>query len=467
MNSEHKHIIHKIIAYFKGTLPPKEQHDLEKKAAADPFLQDAMEGLNRLTPEELENDLQVFKQKLTTRTNKKSRKLLPYLRVAAGIILIAGLGSLIFYTLNPIKKELALQQHDEAIEKERLSVPIEQKVQDLKPKERVQKSIPDRESGTVQEPAPVKQEKTTPTKATPKTLAKTEPPKAATASTKAKKEPLTTLEDDMEIMAEEDMEMEKMEVQPMAMEEEPVEEETVSYALTSAPPSQRIISGTVYNSDDNLPLPGVSVVVENSKQGTITDVDGQFRLKNPKDSILTFAFIGMEEQKVNINQTFDTAITVNMQQSMLALEEVVVVNYDKKKQSRARSRRTVEMETSGNQLQGQVAGVSTKNQHKFQHITSIKYPQTTEKNAEPKGGFKKLDKYLERNIKSASLQGITQEIKVEIAQDGSLGNFQNLNYTQEAVFNKVVELLKQGPDWRPAEQDNAGIKSKVVLILTF
>ena len=45
----------------------------------------------------------------------------------------------------------------------------------------------------------------------------------------------------------------------------------------------RTITGTVISSEDNLPLPGVSVVIENTTIGTQTDIDGRFSLEIKPD----------------------------------------------------------------------------------------------------------------------------------------------------------------------------------------
>ncbi len=60
------------------------------------------------------------------------------------------------------------------------------------------------------------------------------------------------------------------------------------------------VKGTVITSSDNLPLPGVSVVLESSAVGTQTDFDGKFEFpkKLKKGDVLIFSYIGMTSQKV-------------------------------------------------------------------------------------------------------------------------------------------------------------------------
>lgn len=91
--------------------------------------------------------------------------------------------------------------------------------------------------------------------------------------------------------------------------------------------SQNIeFSGRVLD-DQNNSLPGVSVLVKGTSTGTITDVDGRFKLSVPADSkILVFSFIGFESQEVAIDPR-QTNISIRLESSMVGLDEVVAVGY--------------------------------------------------------------------------------------------------------------------------------------------
>ncbi|WP_026473471.1 SusC/RagA family TonB-linked outer membrane protein [Alkaliflexus imshenetskii] len=94
-------------------------------------------------------------------------------------------------------------------------------------------------------------------------------------------------------------------------------------AWAQAQPRQ--ISGRVTSSDDGLPLPGVSVIIEGTTQGTISDVDGNFSLSAAPDDRLAFSFIGFETQIIQVgNQTIFNMVLMPMVSS---LDEVVVVGY--------------------------------------------------------------------------------------------------------------------------------------------
>ena len=86
------------------------------------------------------------------------------------------------------------------------------------------------------------------------------------------------------------------------------------------------ITGTVISSEDNVPLPGVTILIKGTPDGTATDFDGKYELTVPDaNSILVFQFVGMENYEVVVGN--QTIIDVSMQPSTLALSEVVVVGY--------------------------------------------------------------------------------------------------------------------------------------------
>ena len=89
-------------------------------------------------------------------------------------------------------------------------------------------------------------------------------------------------------------------------------------------PQQNKVTGTV--TDKNGPIPGANVVVTGTTQGTITDIADKYSIEVPQGAkSLTFSFIGMEPQVINIGTL--SQIDVTMAESAIALEEVVVIGY--------------------------------------------------------------------------------------------------------------------------------------------
>jgi len=85
----------------------------------------------------------------------------------------------------------------------------------------------------------------------------------------------------------------------------------------------RIITGTVTSSEDNLPLPGTTVTIQNTTTGTQTDLDGKYKIEvNTPNAVLVFNFIGMKEQKITIG--ISNTYNIVMKPDVVGIEEVVV-----------------------------------------------------------------------------------------------------------------------------------------------
>tara|TARA_R110001592_G_scaffold307299_2_gene580642 strand:+ start:149986 stop:152799 length:2814 start_codon:yes stop_codon:yes gene_type:complete len=96
----------------------------------------------------------------------------------------------------------------------------------------------------------------------------------------------------------------------------------------------RTISGTVLNEEDNSPMPGVTVINQNSNTGTTTDIDGKYSIKvDEVGTKLSFRFIGFSTVEKTVGA--ENTINVGMGLDALNLSEVVVtgqgVGIDKKR----------------------------------------------------------------------------------------------------------------------------------------
>src|SRR5690606_3771322 len=86
----------------------------------------------------------------------------------------------------------------------------------------------------------------------------------------------------------------------------------------------KTVSGTV--SDANGPLPGASVLVKGTTNGTQTDFDGNYTLDNIGESaVLAISYIGYRSVEIPVNGR--STINVTLEEDAQALEEVVIIGY--------------------------------------------------------------------------------------------------------------------------------------------
>jgi len=94
---------------------------------------------------------------------------------------------------------------------------------------------------------------------------------------------------------------------------------------------EKTVTGLV-KSPGGEPIPGATVVVKGTSNGTITDFDGKYSISNvPADAILQVSFVGMKMQEIPV--AGKTQINVVLEEETIGLEEVVAVGYGVQKKS--------------------------------------------------------------------------------------------------------------------------------------
>lgn len=84
------------------------------------------------------------------------------------------------------------------------------------------------------------------------------------------------------------------------------------------------VKGSVISGSDNEPLIGASVMVQGTKTGSVTDLDGNFTIEAKNGQTLEVSYLGFITQKVKVN---GSVVQVTLQEDKHSLDEVVVVGY--------------------------------------------------------------------------------------------------------------------------------------------
>ena len=126
------------------------------------------------------------------------------------------------------------------------------------------------------------------------------------------------------------------------------------------------VKGKVIDADGSEPLIGVSILVQGTTQGTITDFDGNFEIAVPDKAVLQFSYIGYKTIEVRAVPSMQVIMEADAQQ----LDEVVSLGYSAVKRAELSSAvvtvsadQLTDVTTSdiGNMLQGKVAGLYVSN----------------------------------------------------------------------------------------------------------
>ena len=126
------------------------------------------------------------------------------------------------------------------------------------------------------------------------------------------------------------------------------------------------ITGRVTDEENGEGLPGVNILVKGTTTGTVTDLDGKYRINVPDGyDVLVFSSIGYVTQEVPIGN--QTTLNIALTEDIQSLSEIVVVGYgtqEKKEITSAVTNVTPEEFNKGNitdvaqLMQGKVAGLS-------------------------------------------------------------------------------------------------------------
>lgn len=111
------------------------------------------------------------------------------------------------------------------------------------------------------------------------------------------------------------------------------------------------VSGTITDAATGTTLPGVSVTIKSSNQGTTTDFDGKYQLQVKQNDVLVFSYMGYQKTERTAKST---TINVSLTEDNQKLDEVIVIGYGSMKKRDAT---------------GAVALVTTKDFNKGNNVT--------------------------------------------------------------------------------------------------
>ncbi len=446
-----------IQRYRDGSLSGPEKNALEKKALNDPFLADALEGAESVTPDEFAKDVAFLSKRI-----KKADEVSWFtpLRVAAGIVLTIGIGALFFLINEPPAELLASK---EAVVADSIFAAKDSTTANLLALEKEAKDALDeaalRQSNTNQQKAAAQENDAASNRAN-KTdnapaiadLSKPENQESQPAAA----EPIISAgreaEDDTnEQIAELQVQEEKLKDEAPKAKKSATsgagaqlkrgedlarsrtslgEDKTVSSRF-----AQQHIIGRVTSAEDGAPLPGVNVLIKGTTEGTVTDDQGNYSIPSQGgNTTLEFSFIGMRpvETSVANNSKNDVVMTPDATQ----LSEIVV---------------------SGLSVQNSSTNVAA---------------EPVVKLAFPKGGMRAYNKYLEKNLRypAAAIENKVKgkvTIGFTVTTAGILTGFHVIKGLGHGCDEELIRLVKEGPTWSPSTRDDVPVESEVKVRLKF
>jgi outer membrane biosynthesis protein TonB len=390
-----------FLRYRKGEMDGKEKNLFERELQKDPFASEAEEGFSLISADEASSDMRKLEKALANRTSR-SRKFTIY-RIAASVAVLMIISS-VFIVIN---RDRSARQ---------LSITAGMQEAEIKRDQPIYKP----EEEKTEERAVKKEE----VLAQNKTVAE------------EKKEDIIT------VQAFKAADIEKEEIQAPPVAEMKTERELAAVSEKSARartliPSAPVmagagkkVEGTVYSAEDRMPVAGASVVIKGTDKGVITDMNGKFSLPVPDSATLVASFIGMNTQEKKIKN--DTSLEIELQPSIAALDEVVVVGYGAQRNDE---------------------------------------PAAGYEAPAPANGKAQFNRYIEQNIhrpeEATEGQRVVVVVGFRVRTDGSIDSLKIIRSPGKAFSDEALRLIKSGPGWIPAKRDGVVVEDDVRVRIVF
>jgi len=446
-----------IDKYLKGQLTPAQMNALEKRALNDPFLADALHGLDSLEPGQFSTDIQDLGARLARHTRKGVTPWMWTARIAAGLVILAVSTFLIIFISDQRQGSngnLALNK-EEKPGREQAQPPTpaaadstesdhfskreqseEKKAQERNAPAQAAKPLADSRSAREQ-PAELPRaddqlaevEIKKDADAIDAEISKALDEEQRTANTHARQSAPSGFEDaaKLESLKKVDIEREMASDKRKSVTSGRAKEPATSYNV-----ARKIIRGKVTFSEDGTGLPGVNVLVQGSNEGTVTDVKGNYQIAVEGQPTLQFSFIGFTTAEV---QAASDELNVTLDPDISELSEVVVVGFS-------------------------------------EDVGFLPSTPTVMELAAPEGGRRMYKQYLEQSLQypqQALENKVEGKVTVQFTIDmtGQMSDFKVIKGLGFGCEDEVIRLIKQGPKWSPTKKNEAPVKDRVRVRMRF
>ncbi|GAB3030364.1 TonB family protein [Spirosoma pulveris] len=220
--------------------------------------------------------------------------------------------------------------------------------------------------------------------------------------------------------------------------------EEITIAVDSFQDEGITVTGKVTSSVDGKPLPGVSVLIVNTRKGTNTSATGEFTLTNvPKNGSLAFSFVGFKTDVIPVNGRTALGVALALQSNDLNEAHVVASE-----------------PTSAPSSKKQVSQ------------TGDEVFMVVEQVPEFPGGMKALSQYLARNLRYPTearqnkVQGRVY-VKFIVDKTGAIQELRVLKGIGGGCDEEAIRVVSKMPNWIPGKQQGKTVSVMYNLPIQF
>ena len=431
-NAHINYLVEDIERYLNGGMSAKEMHDMERAALQDPFLADAIEGYSEASMQQSHQHLNEIaallqKDKEEAKVVAMPTKSFQWWRVAAMIIVIAGVGAFSWYLIG-INKQTGNEQNVAAVKENSAPAIKDSNIASTKP-----------DTSTL-----IAQQNVTSSLTSSDTRSKEskEADKAIAFNKKRSAENETVLKNEDADGISDDLDSARtfaLQITPGLQINKAKADTLSSKAFT---PIQGRGAGMVNNNiamnqfsgvvldNNNQPVPG-AIINASDKRATFTDNNGYFKMFAPDSALkVSVSSVGYTTTNTSLATGFSNRIAI--EPSKESLSEVVITGYGAKKKT-----------------------------------TGTEYKYSSSDTSFPAGGWESFQQYIYKkmNIPYDSTSGafVTHgivEVEFSIGADGDPYNFKIVHSSDPENAEKAVKAIMDGPRWISSKKNKKG---KVVI----
>jgi hypothetical protein len=286
-----------FLRYMRDEMTGEEKNSFERELQKDPFAEEAAEGFESISQEEIKNDLADLQKRIKKRSGRRNRFMV--YRIAASIAVLMIISSIfIIVERNRSVKQLSVTK----AETKSLEIPLNKPLTKQTAKNEEPEKLP---------------------LIAGKSFKKTVQAKAATEKTNAssKDEILNMAEAEKVTEISEDNLRTEKKAAKMALPS------PVSIKVAGKNAGEKFVSGKVISADDNLPVAGATISVKGKRNKVETDTGGNFNIALPDTGKQTLVvnFTGMQSKEFEVKA--DSQLQVKLHPDITSLSEMVVTGY--------------------------------------------------------------------------------------------------------------------------------------------
>ena len=410
MSSKRKHrTAAAFIRYLKGELTGEERHNLERSLETDPFEKEALEGMESIDPDLLEQDFMSLQSRIRRRSRRKRR--IAYYSIAATVasLLVVGTIFLRLYEFSPESVESVEGLEERPVLKERAPEPREGIEETRKESEEPQEG-------------------------------REEPRERREEPREGREQPLVQEETSLkrEVTPRSETEPERRVAQPESPAS-PDQKRTQKKATPPDSPRRETTKGVTAAESTK----GITAAKTTEDDTPITHVEAEPSETTPNQSIIP-------EQKELAGKRKMEAVPAPSREAMVDLEVL----------ERAGAAETIAAESVAEESGTWI------NSEALPSVGLKAYREYLENEIRPPAELASMERAASRDS-VASSDSVRVVLQFIVDSTGQLGQFQPLETPGESFTREAIRVVSQGPPWTPALLEGKTVKDTVRLNIPF